>query len=77
MSTREKLYIEVLTECGYERVGEAFIDLNAAFRDVVGACQEGVRNIRLTDERGRVRVCTDENGAYLVDPVPGEQVVGF
>ena len=77
MSSCEKFYIEVLTECGYERVGEAFIDLDSAFLDVEGAAKEGVANIRLTDNQGRVRVCTDEKGAYLVDPDPGEQVVGF
>jgi len=73
----ESFHIEVLTECGWERVGEAFMDLNEACLDLTEAVQTGVTNLRLTDERGRVRVCTDEKGAYIVEPSSGEQVVGF
>lgn len=73
----EKFYIEVLTECGYERVGEAFIDLNEACLDMGQAVQEGLTNLRLTDQQGRLRAYADDKGAYLVDLDSGEQVVGF
>jgi len=62
----DKYHIEIHTECGWERFGLVFLDLQQAGVELKGAVAEGLRNIRLTDDDGKAVVYVDDQGAYRV-----------
>jgi len=69
---KSEFHIEVMTECGWERIGLDLFDLIEAAKHLEDTFAEGLQHIRLTDEAGNVRLCVDERGVYEVkrfDPV--------